>query len=129
MPQHLCPLAPDPTAQVCCIHLALGCKFRGPRFGEDGKKTENTRFTVWLNGVPVHDDVEQPSGTGAGKRIGEGPNPLPTKLQNHSNPVRFRNIWLVETGRAKTQSTKSLAKIHTTNPEIAAILKSIGYLK
>ncbi len=29
----ICPLAPDPTAQVCCVHLALGCKFRGPRFG------------------------------------------------------------------------------------------------
>ena len=28
-----CPLAPDPTAQVCCIHLGIGCKFRGPRFG------------------------------------------------------------------------------------------------
>ena len=103
--------------------------FRGPRFGEDGKKTENARFTVWLNGVPVHNDIEQASGTGAGKRIGEGPNALPTKLQNHSNPVRFRNIWLVETGQAKSQSTKSLAKAQTSNPEIAAILKSIGYLK
>jgi len=29
----VCPLAPDPTAEVCCIHLGLGCKFRGPRFG------------------------------------------------------------------------------------------------
>ena len=29
----ICPLAPDPTVQVCCIHLDLGCKFRGPRFG------------------------------------------------------------------------------------------------
>ena len=28
-----CPLAPDPTAQVCCIHLGIGCKFMGPRFG------------------------------------------------------------------------------------------------
>ena len=29
----ICPLAPDPTAEVQCIHLGLGCKFKGPRFG------------------------------------------------------------------------------------------------
>jgi hypothetical protein len=103
--------------------------FRGPRFGEDGKKTENARFTVWLNGVPVQDDIETPSGTGAGKRVGEGTNALPTKLQNHSNPVRFRNIWLVETGRATTPSTKTVAEAGSSNTEIAAILKSIGYVK
>lgn len=28
-----CPLAPDPTAVVSCVHLGLGCSFRGPRFG------------------------------------------------------------------------------------------------
>jgi hypothetical protein len=103
--------------------------FRGPRFGEDGKKTNHARFTVWLNGVPVQNDVEIQSGTGAGKRVGEGQNALPTKLQNHSNPVRFRNIWLVETGRATTRTSQPVAKIQTSNPEIAAILKSIGYLK
>jgi hypothetical protein len=103
--------------------------FRGPRFGEEGKKTANARFTVWLNGVPVQNDIEMPSGTGAGKRVGEGTNPLPTKLQNHSNPVRFRNIWLVETGRAATPSAKSVAKIESSDPKVAAILKSIGYVR
>ena len=32
-PPQICPLAPDPTATVSCVHLALGCGFRGPRFG------------------------------------------------------------------------------------------------
>jgi len=103
--------------------------FRGPRFGADAQKTENARFTVSLNGVPVQNDVELASGTGAGKRIGEGPNPLPTKLQNHSNPVRFRNIWLVETGPAKTQAMSPLAATGSRSPETVAILRSIGYLK
>lgn len=101
--------------------------FRGPRFGEDGKKTEHARFTVWLNGVPVQSDIEMPSGTGAGKSVGEGADARPMKLQNHGNPVRFRNIWLVETGRATTQTAKPVADIRSTDPEIAAILKSIGY--
>lgn len=103
--------------------------FRAPRFGEDGKKTEHARFTVWLNGVAVHNDVELPSGTGAGKRIGEGPNALPTKLQNHGNPVRFRNIWLVETGRATTQTAAPIAKAGSSNSEIAALMRTIGFLK
>jgi len=103
--------------------------FRGPRFNAEGGKTENARFTVWLNGVPVQDDVELPSGTGAGKRIGEGTNPLPTKLQNHSNPVRFRNIWLVETGKAQSQVNSPVAALTSPNPEIAAILRSLGYLR
>ena len=121
-----------PDLNMCLPPLAwqtYDIWFRGPRFGEDGKKIENARFTVWLNGVPVQDDVEMPSGTGAGKRVGEGTNPLPTKLQNHSNPVRFRNIWLVETGQATTATAKTVAGVGSANPEIAAILKSIGYVR
>ena len=32
--------------------------------------------------------------TGAGKQ--EGPDALVTKFQNHSNPVRFRNMWIID---------------------------------
>ena len=59
-----------------------------------GKKTSNARLTVRHNGVLVHDDIKVEQKTGAGKP--EGAVPLPTKLQNHGNPVRFRNIWLVD---------------------------------
>ena len=68
--------------------------FRAPRFDEAGEKTENARFTVFHNGIKVHDALELPHGTGAGKQRGEG-GPGPILFQNHSDPVRFRNLWIV----------------------------------
>ena len=69
-------------------------KLTAAKFDTDGKKTQNARLTVLHNGVLIHNDVELTNKTGAGRP--EGPEALPTKLQNHGNPVRFRNIWLVE---------------------------------
>ena len=69
-----------------------------PKFDRSGKKTANGRITVRHNGVLIHDNVELKNKTGAGRP--EGPKGLPTKLQNHRNPVRFRNVWLVEHGIA-----------------------------
>lgn len=67
--------------------------FTGPKFGEDGKKMSDMRITVWHNGVLIHSGAAIPNKTGAGQP--EGPQPLVTKLQDHGNPVVFRNIWLV----------------------------------
>ncbi len=67
--------------------------FRAARWDDDGKKIANARFTVYHNGVPIHYDFAIPNKTGAGQK--EGPKPLPILLQNHGNPVRFRNIWIV----------------------------------
>jgi hypothetical protein len=68
--------------------------FREPVIDESGKKLANARISVWHNGVLVHDDVEVPNKTGGGSQ--EGPSLLPIKIQDHGNPVMFRNIWLVE---------------------------------
>lgn len=68
--------------------------FRAPRFATDGEKISNARITVLHNGVPVHDHIEVERKTGAGKK--EGPNPLPIKLQDHGNPVQFRNVWIID---------------------------------
>jgi hypothetical protein len=106
--------------------------FQAARFDDQGKKSKNARFTVWLNGVAVHDDLEQKTPTGAGKRVGESPKPLPTKLQNHSNPVRFRNIWLVE-GSATSQShccpNTYAGQSNAADPELLSLLKTIGFRK
>ncbi len=59
------------------------------------KKVQNAVMTVKLNGVLVQDHVEVPrTTTAAGSK--EGPEPGPIQLQNHGNPVFYRNIWIVE---------------------------------
>ena len=99
--------------------------FRAPRFDADGKKVQNANFTVWLNGVAVHEGLDLPTPTGGGKRVGEGANALPTKIQNHSNPVRFRNIWLVHHGIARTCNNQQIASVKSQHA-LAGLLAKIG---
>lgn len=68
-------------------------EFTAARY-EDGKKVSNARLTVRLNGVLVQSDVELPKTTTAAP-IGESPEPGPIYLQDHGNPVRYRNIWVL----------------------------------
>ncbi len=68
--------------------------FRAPRFAADGTKLCDGRITVIHNGVPVHNNQILTRKTGAGRK--EESQPLPTKLQDHGNPVVFRNIWLID---------------------------------
>ncbi|WP_298861954.1 DUF1080 domain-containing protein [uncultured Gimesia sp.] len=68
--------------------------FVAPRFDSAGKKTKNAFITVLQNGIPIHQDYSIIAKTGGGKQ--EGAELFPIKLQNHSNPVRFRNIWIVD---------------------------------
>ena len=70
--------------------------FRAARFdgeGKNAKKVKNARITVRHNGVMIHDDVDVPNKTGAGRP--EGPEPGPILLQEHGNEVWFRNIRIV----------------------------------
>jgi hypothetical protein len=68
--------------------------FIAPRWTKSGKKIADARITVIHNGETIHNDVEIPNKTGNGDA--EGPKPGPIKLQNHGNPVKFRNIWMVD---------------------------------
>jgi hypothetical protein len=62
---------------------------------EGDKKVKNAVLTVKLNGVLVQDHVEAPTATpSAGRK--DGPEPGPIQLQNHGNPVFYKNIWIVE---------------------------------
>lgn len=87
-----------PPAENLClpplVWQTYEIEFRSARFDATGNKTANARITLRHNGVTVHDDVELTSKTGNGKP--EGPEPRPIIFQNHGNPVRYRNIWLLE---------------------------------
>jgi hypothetical protein len=66
-----------------------------PAAFEDGKKTKNARLTVRHNGVTIHDNVELPKECPGGAK--EAATPGPFRLQDHGDPVAYRNIWVVET--------------------------------
>jgi HEAT repeat protein len=68
--------------------------FRSPRWDKAGKKTEDARISVSQNGILIHDNVAIPNKTGAGRPEANTPGPI--KLQDHGNPVRFRNVWVEE---------------------------------
>jgi hypothetical protein len=70
--------------------------FTAPRWASDGTKTRNARITVWHNGVKIQDDLELKNKTGAGQP--EGSDLLPILIQDHGNPIRFRNFWIVDRG-------------------------------
>lgn len=72
--------------------------FRRPRFGEDGELLQKAVFTVFHNGVLIQDHVQLTGPTEWKKRppYSEHPDRLPISLQDHGNPVRFRNIWIRE---------------------------------
>jgi hypothetical protein len=74
--------------------------FHRPIFKGD-KVVRKARFTVFHNGVLVHDNVELEGGTGwKGKHAISEYKPHgdkgPISLQDHGNPVRYRNVWVRE---------------------------------
>ena len=77
--------------------------FRAPRFGDGGAKTENARMSVWHNGILVHHDVPMmgPTRHRALTRYAPHAAKGPIRLQDHGNPVQFRNIWVRELGEVE----------------------------
>lgn len=70
--------------------------FRRPRFDAAGALRSPARVTVLHNGVPVQNNVELFGPTSWLTRMPYEAHPdrLPLALQDHSFPVRFRNIWV-----------------------------------
>ncbi len=67
--------------------------FTAARYDADGNKTEPARTTIKHNGVVIHDNLELKPTPGYKP---EGPGPESLFMQDHGNPVVFRNIWVVE---------------------------------
>lgn len=89
-----------PRLNMCLPPLAwqtYDVDFTAAKFDGDGKRTAWARITVRLNGVFVHEDLELPKNFTTAAPIngelvnGEGP----IFLQDHTNPVVYRNIWVM----------------------------------
>ncbi len=89
-----------PRLNACLPPLAwqtYDVDFTAATFDADGKRTAWPRITVKLNGVLVHEKLELAKDFTTAAPIAK---PLtapegPVYLQNHQNPVVFRNIWII----------------------------------
>ena len=74
--------------------------FEAPRF-EDGKLAKPAFLTVFWNGVVVHNRKEV-MGPTVYRNVARYAEPhsteLPLMLQDHRNPVRYRNVWIRRLG-------------------------------
>lgn len=68
-------------------------EFRAPRLDAEGTRREPARVTVWQNGIRIHDDValDGPTAGAMEGEVAQGP----LLLQDHGNPVRYRNVWVL----------------------------------
>ena len=72
--------------------------YRAPRFAADDSVEAPAFVTVFHNGVLVQNHVELkgPTVYRGQPKYKAHDDRLPLKLQDHSNPVSFRNIWIRE---------------------------------
>jgi hypothetical protein len=86
-----------PLVNMCLPPLVwqtYDMEFTPAEFGADGKKTKNGRATIFHNGVKIHDNIEFPKECPGGQKEEAAPGPF--QLQNHGDPVVYRNIWVVK---------------------------------
>jgi hypothetical protein len=89
-----------PSVNMCYPPLSwqtYDVDYTAGEFDASGKVLKNPRVTVKHNGVVIHDNIELPghrNTTAAPTPAGKEPGPV--YLQDHGNPVRYRNIWVVE---------------------------------
>lgn len=85
-----------PKENVCYPPLTwqtYDIDFTAAKYDGD-KKVKNAVVTARLNGHLIHENQEIDSETPGGKP--ESAEKGPIRLQDHGNPVVFRNIWVVE---------------------------------
>jgi hypothetical protein len=89
--------------------------FRRPRFAADGALLAPARLTLFHNGVCVQNNVELRGPTGWMCPMEYAPHAdrLPLRLQDHGNPVRFRNIWALELPDPSETPVRELPPLRT----------------
>jgi hypothetical protein len=88
-----------PAVNMCFPPLSwqtYDIDFRAARYDADGNKKADALVTVVQNGVKIHDKADIKKQTGYGDKEKDTPGVL--NLQDHGNPVVFRNVWIVVGG-------------------------------
>jgi hypothetical protein len=89
-----------PSVNMCLPPLTwqtYDVDFTNAKFDADGTRTAWPTMTVKLNGIVIHQDQELNKDFTTAAPL-SGPlkeEARPVFLQNHSNPVAFRNIWVL----------------------------------
>jgi len=87
-----------PTVNMCAPPMqwqSYDIDFTAPTFNSFGEKIADARATVNHNGVIIHDNIAIPKPTGGAINMNTD-KPGVLLLQDHGNPVQYRNIWIVE---------------------------------
>lgn len=79
-----------------------------PRFNEDGSLDSPAYMTALHNGVLILNHFELKGDTPFNRppKYTKHADRLPIRLQDHGNPVRFRNIWIREIQRAQGEQVR-----------------------
>jgi hypothetical protein len=86
-----------PLVNMCLppmVWQTYDIEFRPAQFDAAGKKAAPAKATIAHNGVTIHDGIEFRGPTGGGKP--ETPDAGPIQLQDHGDPLVYRNIWVQE---------------------------------
>lgn len=84
-----------PLVNMCLPPLAwqtYDVEFTGAKFDAEGKVTAPAQCTIKHNGVVIHQNLELALTPGGGQ---SSQKPGALYLQDHGDPVRFRNIWII----------------------------------
>src|SRR5947209_1655279 len=90
--------------------------YTAPRLDAKGELQSAARMTVLHNGVLIQNNVQLTGPTSWLERAAYHAHPekQPLSLQDHGNPVRFRNIWVRELGKAgKNEFTPATALLQS----------------
>jgi len=86
-----------PLVNACkapTVWQSYDIEFQSPKC-EDGKQVEPPVITVYQNGIKIHDKLKITRTNTRAGRGGDPCKPGPIMLQDHGNPVQYRNIWLL----------------------------------
>jgi hypothetical protein len=96
-----------PRVNACkapTVWQSYDIEFTTPKY-DGGKLTAPGRMTVYHNGVKIQDDVRLVTKGKDGKEVpvtnttagmgGDPSKPGPIMLQDHGDPVQYRNVWLL----------------------------------